>query len=529
MRCEVEEQRALDNQYRGRVKFMLNLDELEGYAPISQIFLRPHAAFSPKIGLLALQRLRRPFLQEHPQTIGEHLRPKKVLSEEARNHLLGGGNTKTTVDLFRAYRQGPGAVEPFEASAWAWSYLKVSYKVFIERFFRGDLDIVEGLLFVPFKPAFESRKGRGLDFLKLFLAEYVRSETFLGELGPRPETPAGVPDLEVADEAEAQLFEDLKGPKKRFLSNPYFFNKTFLFFCCFWDLFTTKQRDFWGLDDGQAMDPEAYQRWLDSILPYQRPGRYLWAEEEGNPGNFVFNYETFEACEVDKLFFNKIYPLPLQIDVVDLPFKDIYEKRRPLQEYFLQIYYGEQTRELEAAFHKKNKDFFFKKTYINKFNAYFFRRGKKLTSLKALTAAMSTFLHGTVERDIAPEFRSRNIFFFFSFIFETISRVNINVVLNWILDFTGFIFFFRTKAVPKFLKKQTKKKYAVEPFLVRREVRSKYTLKYLYYFIEKEEFAKLEARAHNTICSVAYEYQDSKFFEYKLVALKKIVYQFLKK
>lgn len=79
------------------------------------------------------------------------------------------------------------------------------------------------------------------------------------------------------------------------------------------------------------------------------------------------------------------------------------------------------------------------------------------------------------------------------------------------------------------MKKKTKKKYAVEPFLVRREVRSKYTLKYLYYFVEKEELAKLEARAHNTICSVAYEYQDSRFFEYKLVALKKTIYKFLQK
>lgn len=128
--------------------------------------------------------------------------------------------------------------------------------------------------------------------------------------------------------------------------------------------------------------------------------------------------------------------------MVDKPYKDIYEKRRPVQEYFLKIYYGEQSRELEATFHKKNKDFFFKKTYINKFNSYFFRKGKRLTSLKALTGAMSSFLHGTVDRDIAPEFRSRNIFFFFSFIFETISRVNINIVLNWMLDFTGFIFFF---------------------------------------------------------------------------------------
>lgn len=405
---------------------MLNLDELEGYAPLSQIFLRPHPAYAPEIGLLAFQRLQRPFLlRERPQTIGEHLQPRRSLKGPARELLLSGGNTKTTVDLFRTYRKGRGWVAPFESSTWAWSYLRVSYKVFVERLFRGDLDIVEGLLFVPFKPAFTPREGRYLDFFKFFLAEYTKSETFFGGLGRAQETPLGAADPEEGEETD--LYTALGAPKKRYLSNPYFFNKTFFFFCFFWDLFSTKQRTFRGYELEDQLDPEAYQRWLDSILPYKRAGLALWAQlEEG----LVFNYETFEACEVDKLFFNKIYPLPLQIDVVDKPFKDIYEKRRPVQEYFLKVYYGEQSRELEATFHKKNKDFFFKRTHINKFNSYFFRRGKKLTSLKALTGAMSTFLNGTVERDIAPEFRTRNIFFFFSFIFETISRVNINIVLN---------------------------------------------------------------------------------------------------
>ncbi len=393
------------------------------------------------------------------------------------------------------------------------------------------------------KPAFTSKEKRCLDFVRFFLPEYVKSETFFFQLGQAVETPK---ELE-AEEPEAGELDSptlfsrpFRGSRKSFLRRPHYFNKSFFFFCFFWDLFTTKQREFEGFDYGDEMDPEAYQRWLDSILPYKRLTLELGDPSEevslgpGDPSEEApletpDPLEAFEACEVPKLFYNQIYPLPLQIDVVDKPFKDIYEKKRPSQEYFLKVYYGEKSRELEANFHPKNKDFFFKKTYIDKFNSYFFRRGKKLTSLKALTAAMSTFLHGTVDREIAPEFRSRNLVFLFSYIFETISRVNINVVLNWILDFTGFIFFFRTKAVPKFLKKKTRKKYSVEPFLVRREVRSKYTLKYLYYFVEKEDFAKLEARAHNTICSVAYEYQDSKFFDYKLVALKKVVRRFLQK
>lgn len=410
MRREVESRYILGNKYRGRVKYMLNLEELEGYAPVSQAFLKPHAEYSPQVGLLALQRLQRPFLlKERPQTIGEHLQPQKLLSEESLKYLLRGGNTKTTVDLFKTYRRGRGWVKAFESSSWAWSYLRVSYKVFVERLFRGDLDIVEGLLFVPFKPAFASRGGRRLDFLKFFLTEYARSEALWGHLGRAQADPEGLFGLEDEEAPGADAYRILGGRKRRFLSNPYFFNKTFFFFCFFWDLFTTKQRVFRGYEFDEGMDPETYQRWLDSILPYKRAGLELWTQGEDG---VAFNYQTFEACEADKLFFNKIYPLPLQIDVVDEPFKDIYEKRRPVQEYFLRVYYGEQSRELEATFHKKNKDFFFKRTYLNKFNSYFFRRGKKLTSLKALTAAMSTFLHGTVERDIAPEFRTRNIFFF---------------------------------------------------------------------------------------------------------------------
>ena len=109
LRGEVESRHILGGRFRGRVKYMLNLDELEGYAPLSQAFLRPHAANSPHVGLAALQRLERPFLlQERPQTISEHLQPKKPLTEEARELLLKGGNTKTSVDLFRAYRRGRG-------------------------------------------------------------------------------------------------------------------------------------------------------------------------------------------------------------------------------------------------------------------------------------------------------------------------------------------------------------------------------------------------------------------------------------
>lgn len=98
---------------------MLNLDELEGYAPVSQVFLKPHPEYAPQVGVLALQRLQRPLLlKDRPQTIGAHLHPLAPQDEEDRKYLLRGENTKTTVDLFKTYRRGRGWVRPFESSTW---------------------------------------------------------------------------------------------------------------------------------------------------------------------------------------------------------------------------------------------------------------------------------------------------------------------------------------------------------------------------------------------------------------------------
>lgn len=109
LRREVESRYILGNKFRGKVKYMLNLDELDGYLPVFHAYLRPHDEQSTKIGLLALQRIRRStLLKERPQTIAEHLQPHKFLSPSDEAYLLRGGNKKTTVDLFETYRRGRG-------------------------------------------------------------------------------------------------------------------------------------------------------------------------------------------------------------------------------------------------------------------------------------------------------------------------------------------------------------------------------------------------------------------------------------
>lgn len=124
-------------------------------------------------------------------------------------------------------------MEVFDSSTWAWSYLKVSYKVFVERLFRGDLDIIEGLLFVNLRPAFASRGKKGLEFLKLFLAEYAKSEVMAYSLGKAFETPADILNAEDDLEFEASFFRILGRRRRTFLRNPYYFNKSFFFFCFF--------------------------------------------------------------------------------------------------------------------------------------------------------------------------------------------------------------------------------------------------------------------------------------------------------
>lgn len=119
MRQEVESRYILGNKYRGKVKYMLNLDELEGYLPTYQILTAPYPQNSTKIGLLALQRLRRATtLKDRPQTIGDHLQPHKFMTPGDKKYFLRGGNKKTTVDLFETYRRGRGWVVPYDSSTW---------------------------------------------------------------------------------------------------------------------------------------------------------------------------------------------------------------------------------------------------------------------------------------------------------------------------------------------------------------------------------------------------------------------------
>lgn len=177
----------------------------------------------------------------------------------------------------------------------------------------------------------------------------------------------------------------------------------------------------------------------------------------------------------------------------------------------------------------KNKDFYFKKGYVSKFNSFFIKKGKKLTSFNRVMSSFSIFLNDSLDFLISEEYLKSSITIFFEFLNDSTSNININRILCWMADISGFIYFFKTKALPKFLKKKLKKKYTTEPFFINSSLRYRYTLKYFYFFIENSDFSKLESRILSNVCSLAYENEESLFFDLRNKALKKAVLRAFKK
>lgn len=177
----------------------------------------------------------------------------------------------------------------------------------------------------------------------------------------------------------------------------------------------------------------------------------------------------------------------------------------------------------------KNKDFYFKKGYVSKFNSFFIKKGKKLTSFNRVMSSFSIFLNDSLDFLISEEYLKSSITIFFEFLNDSTSNININKILCWMADISGFIYFFKTKALPKFLKKKLKKKYTTEPFFINSSLRYRYTLKYFYFFIENSDFSKLESRILSNVCSLAYENEESSFFDLRNKALKKAVLRAFKK
>ena len=175
------------------------------------------------------------------------------------------------------------------------------------------------------------------------------------------------------------------------------------------------------------------------------------------------------------------------------------------------------------------KSLFYKQTYTEKFNSFFFINGKKLVTLKHIKLGFLKFFDELVY-NFEVKFKSfKNITFFLNSISYDLNLFNFNNLLGWIVNFSKYIYFFKTKKAAKFIKKKIKKKYVIENFLIKKNFREKYTLKYFYFYIENKRWRSLWNRIFLNLEDLILNYKQSLFYENKNAAFRKVVYSFLKK
>lgn len=390
----------------------------------------------------------------------------------------------------------------------------------IEYFFNKNIDNLENYIFSSSEPMFgyntdnieyepfELKKRKNLINICLKFLHNIDSESELKKSNLIYDFLLNK-QLDLKNNLNTKINEIIKTSKDAFI-NKNFLGSSFFFLI----LMSLKNYNFYIKNDKIEETLEEYMKRMKKLVPYEP----LSCQEE--------TLENF--CEINKKYYHPLYPTEVQVDVVNDHFANKFKKKEPVIFYIKDSFKSKKNKELRANFKKNNKDFFFKKTYINKFNSYFFKKGNLLNTLKDLVSGFSFFLDESLDKNIDEKFRTKNILAFFNMLAASENNININIILAWIIEFNGFIYFFKTKAIPKFLKKKVKKKYLVEPFFVKKEIRNKYTLKYFHFFTEKEQAFNLNDRFFDLLSSTAYDYKESLFFNYKVISLKKAVHKFLK-
>ncbi len=183
---------------------------------------------------------------------------------------------------------------------------------------------------------------------------------------------------------------------------------------------------------------------------------------------------------------------------------------------------------IQTNLNKRNKELFFKKNFIEKLNSHFLKKGKKKKTLKQLYLGFNLFFTLLAKNFHKKKKKFKNFNIFLNSIINDSNLQNFNNIFIWILSFCKYSFFFKTKKLPKFLKRKLKKKYVIEPLVIKKNVREKYTLKYFYFFIEKSKSADLINRAYYSFEDILLSYTDSIFYLYKVIALKKVIKQLRK-
>lgn len=177
---------------------------------------------------------------------------------------------------------------------------------------------------------------------------------------------------------------------------------------------------------------------------------------------------------------------------------------------------------------KRYESFFLKATETFKFSSYLHFDGKKLKTIKKLKKSFLIIFDELLFNVETQLKLNKNLIFFLNSLANDLNLLNINKVILWILNFSKIIYFFKTKKCQKHIKKKLKKKYLIEKFLVKKDKRYNYTLKYIYIYSFKLKEKTFLERLTLSLKDLIFNYKNSKFFLLKEYAFKKIILSSLK-
>jgi len=370
-----------------------------------------------------------PILVEEPKKIKEEKIKRLFFLKRTKDFSAFDENFIIMPDF---HRKSYGRLEPVgeficEGEGLILSNFDFDYDVdVVSEFFHKSLDSLENFICAPSEPIF----GFNPDNLDYDLEDFKRkknllitSRHFLYDIDSEAELKKSNFNANVilfnkkekkSSEEPYYLYKkifEIIAEGKFSIINKNFLGATFFFLL----LMSLKEYTFYVVDTKVKETEEEYMRRMKKLMPYDS----LSFKEE----------ELEEFCEVDKKYHHPLYPLAVQVDVVSEHFVDKFRKREPVRYFIKDSFKAKKNKEFRANFKKNNKDFFFKKTYINKFNSYFFKKGNSLNTLKDLISGFSIFLDESLDRNIDDKFRTKNILAFFNMLASSENNININMIL----------------------------------------------------------------------------------------------------
>ena len=179
-------------------------------------------------------------------------------------------------------------------------------------------------------------------------------------------------------------------------------------------------------------------------------------------------------------------------------------------------------------FFVKARGSLFKDSYSFFFLKYFFKKGHSLKIASSFAQASLKLYSAVFENIEEKKKKYSNFFFIFNTLRLNVDFFNINFFLSWLLRSINYSFFFRVTILPKFLKKRTKQKYAIEPVFLEKRKRARTSLRIFTLGILTNRAYSLESRMFTSFLDLAFNFKKSHFFLEKKLWYAKI-FKLLKK